>query len=613
MAAKKSKAPTVNSTPIPSAAQVRNTERDIQRLEELVGNVQTTRLTLFNQLLDPRRDIDHECGYPDRVSIDQLQQLFDRNPFAQRVCEVMAKEAFQVSAKVYEDEDPENETQFEKDVDNLGNQIRGVKSWFKDDSGSLFDEALMRAAIQAAIGQFGVILIGLNDGKDLSEPAAGVEEYGTIPGVFDDNKPKSEKDKKKALTTNVRVITTNAEGETNFPDRLPYSLRRNPEVLQSVLTINAEGKTERVKGKRELTFLNVFSEASVMVTQWESNRSSPRFNQPVFYNITFNQDLGSQYSGYNPPMSTAMVHWTRVIHIPGPNNIHSNGLKAQSELEVLLRVLMNLDKLFAASGEGYWKSCFVGLALSTHPQLGKNVKVDKVDLKSQMENWDNSLTRTLYLMGMEATTIAPQVIDPTPFIERNVEAICIKKGIPKRIFLGSERGELSSSQDEGDWNDKLAAYWKQYLIPRVFVPVYDRLIMVGVLSEPGEDGYHIDVPDMDAQTAKEKADVALVITQAMQTAVTSGLFTSGLIDEYSWLTGVCKFPEDEVEQWLEAAEQRQAEFDDESQALADEHGMVPTPPQGMEWDDPQPEPQMPIKVKDGEKLVDPATVTGGAS
>lgn len=179
--------------------------------------------------------------------------------------------------------------------------------------------------------------------------------------------------------------------------------------------------------------------------------------------------------------------------------------------------------------------------------------------------------------------------------------------------MGSERGELSSSQDEGDWNDKLAAYWRQYLIPRVFVPVYDRLIMVGVLSEPGEDGYHIDVPDMDAQTAKEKADVALVITQAMQAAVTSGLFTSGLIDEYSWLTGICGFPEDEVEQWLEDAEKRQAEFDEESQMLADEHGMIPEAPPGFQHPEPDPPPALPMKVKDGEKLVDPATVTGGAS
>ena len=41
----------------------------------------------------------------------------------------------------------------------------------------------------------------------------------------------------------------------------------------------------------------------------------------------------------------------------------------------------------------------------------------------------------------------------TPFIEVHLQAICIKIPCPKRVFMGSERGELASAQDDSQWND----------------------------------------------------------------------------------------------------------------------------------------------------------------
>jgi hypothetical protein len=74
-----------------------------------------------------------------------------------------------VSPTVYEDEDSETVTEFEESWDNLCRQLRG-DSLYQDEEGSPLWEALYRADVLSGIGHYGVLLLGLDDGKELSEP-----------------------------------------------------------------------------------------------------------------------------------------------------------------------------------------------------------------------------------------------------------------------------------------------------------------------------------------------------------------------------------------------------------------------------------------------------------
>lgn len=603
-------------------------------MEELVQNVYTQRMRYFDQLLDPRRNLNADCGYPDTITIDQYHQIAGRNPFAQRALEVMPREAFQTPFTIYETDkkarekkgsakkervepveemseetqdvgkrppfevrnfagsDAEEETSeklesdeptddpidenseesegtpFEKDVDSLDEQVRGVRSWYGDEEGSVVQTTLMNAAIQAGYGSYGVIVIGLNDGEeDLSQPAKGVEERGSLPRTA-----VRDEESKRRYDEEETKITANAKGYT------PYSLTTNRAKTSSVLTLNAEGQVEEKQGKRQVTFLSVFSELAAPVASWESNRASPRYGQPTSYNVSFDGPWDGHYGNLSsPPSTTVNVHWTRVVHVIGRNK-GSSKVSSQPELQSIFNCLMNLDKIFAAGGEGAWKGTFPGVILSTHPELGGNVKVDRADLRNQWENFDNTLSRVMYLMGMSASPLQITLTDLTPHKEMNVEAICVNKGIPKRKFMGSERGELSSSEDEGDWNDKLVMYRNTYLIPDLVVPFYDRLIMLGVLSEPEQ--YHVEFGDLDAQSAKEKADVSLVYTQAMAAYVAGGV--SSLISEEDYLVEICGFDEEKVRAWLERAAVKEEETFAEDEQMAEEWGMEPVAPEGFE-------------------------------
>jgi hypothetical protein len=150
----------------------------LQRLEELVHNLWTSRQELFSSLQYPGSyDIDKECHYPptQELSPQFYRDLYDREPIARRICQLMSMECFAATPTVYEDERTDTITLFEEEWDNLGRGLMPDHSWYQDEKGSPIWEYLKRADILSGIGQFGVILLGIDDGRNLQDPVDGVE------------------------------------------------------------------------------------------------------------------------------------------------------------------------------------------------------------------------------------------------------------------------------------------------------------------------------------------------------------------------------------------------------------------------------------------------------
>lgn len=174
------------------------------------GPTDFVRGAAFNFLLDGAKDIDAECGYPPWLMPQQYNYMFDREPIANRVVTCLPEETWAEDPEIWEDDDPDTETPFEE-------------AWAAlEEQHNLFS-MLQRADVLSGIGQFGIILIGIDDGKDLREPVDGIFDDGTVA----------------------------------------------PEV------------------EHKLLFLRVFSEVVVFVKVREIDITSPRYSQPKIYTIQF--------------------------------------------------------------------------------------------------------------------------------------------------------------------------------------------------------------------------------------------------------------------------------------------------------------------------------------
>lgn len=130
------------------------------------------RREFLSRLLDPRRDIRDECGYPkDRVSAHDYATQFDEDPIANRVVSVWPSETWLSDPTVYEMEANRIQTEFEYDWAHVGDNLYEDRNFYASEQGSIVWPMCRAADVQSGIGHYGMLLLGLDDGKELSEPA----------------------------------------------------------------------------------------------------------------------------------------------------------------------------------------------------------------------------------------------------------------------------------------------------------------------------------------------------------------------------------------------------------------------------------------------------------
>lgn len=419
----------------------------------LIANLLLTRTQLLQKLIDPRRNIDKECGYPEGEPDARFYRLmYDRNDVATRVVDLWPDECWSVYPSLFENEDESVTTPFEKAWEELSLRIN---PWYY----------LHRVDELSGIGRFGVLLMGFDDGKVLSSPLEGIDP---ITG----------------------------EAAPDAPER-------------------------------KLLFLRPFDECVVSVASYEDNPSSARYGLPKMYDIQL-PDLSVASSIETSDQMRLMptqVHWSRVIHVA--DNRKNSEVYGTPRQKPVINRLCDLRKILGGSGEMFWRGAFSGFAFETLPELIAQglVELDEESLRDQYEDYSNGLKRFLALNGMKATSLAPQVADPTAHVEQHIHMIAIALKVPIRVFTGTEAAHLASTQDAGTWNRRLARRQSMYLTPLLIRPFIDRLIAVKALPKPAEN-YRIQWVDLNAMSDKDKADVALKKAQAMLQYVTGGIETT---------------------------------------------------------------------------------------
>lgn len=519
----------------------------INMRNQFVTNLTSMRQEWFERFQggDRRRKINDECGYPDVLTIAEYWEMYDRNPIAKRVVQVLPRECWQVSPEVRESEDSHVETAFERAVKDLDSQLQGEGSWFESRGGnnSLFWDTCRRHDESMGIGTLGIVLVGLDDAareeggyRGLQDPVQGFIEKNSVP-------------------------VGKGELGANF-EKTPGRWR---------LTVNEE----ETQG-RKLLYLRPFDESVFTISQFENNPTSRRYGKPTMYLINVNTNYVSRAVGL--PIGTYSAHWTRVV--PGADNLENSDDFGVSRLHTPWNPLYNIQKILGADGEGFYKNALMRLFFETHPQLGGDVDVDDDALRNMMEEMENGMQRYGRLSGMSAHPVAPVVTDPTPHILANVEQICIMIPVPKRVFMGTERGELASGQDDAAWNDTLRGRQAGHCTVRVAVPLIDRLIAVGVLPRPKRK-YTLVWPDLESLSEDAAATVANKWCDAIQKYIAGNL--ENFMDPLEFSTRILRMGEDEARamlvgtlKWLEYQKWQQLHLKDIEVTPGDEWpGEVP--------------------------------------
>lgn len=278
--------------------------------------------------------------------------------------------------------------------------------------------------------------------------------------------------------------------------------------------MNLDQEVSRGTG-RDLLYLFPYGENSIDFQEYNKDKTNPRYGLPEKYIITMNDIT---LTSTNTATVNEIVHYSRLLHIvQEPMESDINGTP---QLEDIWNRLHDIEKIVGGSGEMFWLGGFPGYAFvaDSDTQLDTGERDDLVD---QIQLYMHKIMRFLRLRGMRVDSLAPQVSDPTNHVMINLKLAAGTKGIPVRILIGSERGELASTQDDDNWNDRIDERRTDYGENVILRPFIDRLINYGVLPEPKGGEYQIDWPDIAAPSDKEKADVSRVRMEALKAYLTA--------------------------------------------------------------------------------------------
>ena len=276
-------------------------------------------------------------------------------------------------------------------------------------------------------------------------------------------------------------------------------------VLYLGLDDNTDPSIPAVSASNVL-YLSPIPENRADIQTYDQDTNSHRYGMPDSYTITINPEVTESI--------TKSVDHSRVIHVA--ENTLDSEVYGIPYLKPIFNNLIGLETLAACSPVMYKSGARPGYI--AQPEENSIVNDSLIaDMRAQLDEYLKKMPRWMYLEGMKITPLPIQVVSPSDHVDVQLKLISAATRIPMRILTGSERGELASGQDERSWLSYLEERRLNVSEKLILRPVIDKLIGLGVLSEPAGGEYTVEWPPLIVKSEKEQAEIALLRAQTFKT------------------------------------------------------------------------------------------------
>lgn len=279
--------------------------------------------------------------------------------------------------------------------------------------------------------------------------------------------------------------------------------------LRGKLDAEVKPGTLKFKNGGRLLYLSTFSQRHASVAEYEESTISPRFGRPLYYEIDVSGDLNGvtrqkPTQRQSAKLNQSTVHWTRVLHFA--DGLLEDEVYGTPRLEAVFNRMYDLQKVVGGSGEMYWRGAYGGFALEAAENVASTFAGSGAIDEATVDEFAHGMRRWIDLEGYTMQRIEGQDVKPKEVFDTIISLVASATGIPQRILLGSERGELASSQDETNWKDLIEERREEYAEPliRDFI---NRLILWGILPEPTDGNYEIDWPSLYTTSEKDESEI----------------------------------------------------------------------------------------------------------
>lgn len=287
----------------------------------------------------------------------------------------------------------------------------------------------------------------------------------------------------------------------------------------------------------KITYLQPYGEQNARVSAYVTDQNDARFGLPAMYQVypeVTSQILGSDSRVLAPTgtPNTAMtrisftVHASRVIHVA--RGVLEDEVFGQPVMAPIWDYLTDLRKVLGSSSESYWIMANRGLQADVDKEMSLNAD-DQAALQTELDEYFHGFRRFIRSKGVNLKELSSNVADPLHPFNVIITAISGTTGIPQRVLIGAEAGHLASTQDKGNWAERIEESRALHVEPRILKPFLAFCLRTGIIAPPEGGQIEITWPEayrmnplersqLGAQTARVLANVTKMLESTSKRA-----------------------------------------------------------------------------------------------
>ncbi|MCI2809380.1 anti-CBASS protein Acb1 family protein [Eoetvoesiella caeni] len=196
-------------------------------------------------------------------------------------------------------------------------------------------------------------------------------------------------------------------------------------------------------------------------------------------------------------------------------------------LEPAYNAFVSLEKVEGGSGESFLKNAARQLNINFDKEidfanLASMYGVSVTELQEKFNEVAVEMNRgndvVLPTQGATVTPLVTAVADPAPTYGINLQTVSAALDIPSRVLVGNQQGERASTEDQRYFNATCQS--RRMNLSFEIEDFADHLVRIGIIKPVGEKTVMWD--DLNEQTAVEKLESALKMSQINQTSMATG-------------------------------------------------------------------------------------------
>lgn len=276
----------------------------------------------------------------------------------------------------------------------------------------------------------------------------------------------------------------------------------------SLILLGLPGRMEDPAQSGPLLYVSAHDEGDAEIDEASivTKADDPRFGLPNFYNVVVDEKTQAK----------KRVHWSRIIHVKEGRT--KSRIYGVPRLLPMLNRLYDLEKVVGAGSEAFYQLIHRGFIMSakddaTMPEEGSK---EEEKLRERMDEYFLGIRKYLLANNVDVKDMGGRPVDSDQQFKSIVSYLAGTSHIPQRILIGSEAGNLASTQDEYNLFSFIVARQKQFAEPRILRAFVDRVAQLGILNVPPK--YTVDWPSLFQLTDKEQMEVATAAANAINTA-----------------------------------------------------------------------------------------------